>query len=242
MSCSDDVLAALTAANMTADQANAICSSFLAASDGVTLAQFQDLQYGVDVAWLVLCGALVFIMHGGFAMVSSLARLLAEPAGTLWKACRSLCFCCACPTPDPGQLRTLVCTAGAPASWRNRSASDVPLTKSACSSHVNVTLYHTRLQLCAGAIRSKNTLNILLQTILDACVSGILWYCVGYAFAWGVGDPPNRFIGNSMFALKNLGDAGTGTGIGKWSDVVRARIRAPLALSVAAALRTAWGP
>jgi Amt family ammonium transporter len=35
------------------------------------------------------------------------------------------------------------------------------------------------LQLCAGAIRSKNTLNILLQTILDACVSGIAFYTVG---------------------------------------------------------------
>lgn len=37
----------------------------------------------------------------------------------------------------------------------------------------------SKLQLCAGAIRSKNTLNILLQTILDACVSGIMWYVVG---------------------------------------------------------------
>lgn len=35
------------------------------------------------------------------------------------------------------------------------------------------------LQLCAGAIRSKNTMNILLQTILDAAVSAICWYLVG---------------------------------------------------------------
>jgi hypothetical protein len=34
-------------------------------------------------------------------------------------------------------------------------------------------------QLCAGAIRSKNTMNILLQTILDAAVSAICWYLVG---------------------------------------------------------------
>jgi Amt family ammonium transporter len=35
------------------------------------------------------------------------------------------------------------------------------------------------LQLCAGAIRSKNTMNILLQTVLDAAVSAICWYLVG---------------------------------------------------------------
>lgn len=29
-------------------------------------------QMGVDASWLVLCGALVFVMHGGFAMVSSM--------------------------------------------------------------------------------------------------------------------------------------------------------------------------
>lgn len=35
------------------------------------------------------------------------------------------------------------------------------------------------LQLCAGAIRSKNTMNILLQTVLDAAVSAICWYLIG---------------------------------------------------------------
>ncbi len=49
-----------------------------------------------------------------------------------------------------------------------------------------------------------------------------MWYCVGYAFAYGVGNPPNRFIGNSMFALKNLSDSPTGSGNGKWSDWVSA--------------------
>lgn len=33
--------------------------------------------------------------------------------------------------------------------------------------------------LCAGAIRSKNTMNILLQTILDAASSAIAFYVVG---------------------------------------------------------------
>ena len=39
--------------------------------------------------------------------------------------------------------------------------------------------------LCAGAIRSKNTMNILLQTILDAAVSALCFYLVGWGFAYG---------------------------------------------------------
>ncbi|PNH07036.1 Ammonium transporter 1 member 2 [Tetrabaena socialis] len=66
--------------------------------------------------------------------------------------------------------------------------------------------------LCAGAIRSKNTMNILLQTIMDAAVSAIAFYVVGYGFAYGVGDKPNGFIGDALFGLarwkpKNLGPA-----------------------------------
>lgn len=40
------------------------------------------------------------------------------------------------------------------------------------------------LQLCAGAIRSKNTMNILLQTILDACVSALAFYILGWVDGW----------------------------------------------------------
>jgi hypothetical protein len=31
--------------------------------------QLSELRIGVNSAWLLICGALVFIMHGGFAMV-----------------------------------------------------------------------------------------------------------------------------------------------------------------------------
>ena len=37
----------------------------------------------------------------------------------------------------------------------------------------------TCVQLCAGAIRSKNAMNILMQTILDACTSAIAFYLIG---------------------------------------------------------------
>lgn len=55
--------------------------------------------------------------------------------------------------------------------------------------------------LCAGAIRSKNTMNILLQTVMDAAVSAIAFYLVGFAFAYGGGANKNGFIGGNMFAL-----------------------------------------
>lgn len=58
--------------------------------------------------------------------------------------------------------------------------------------------------LCAGAIRSKNTMNILLQTVLDAAVSAIAFYLVGFAFAYGKGANPNEVIGDNLFALSHL--------------------------------------
>lgn len=42
--------------------------------------------------------------------------------------------------------------------------------------------------LCAGAIRHKNTMNILLQTVLDAAVSALAFYVCGFAFAYGIPD------------------------------------------------------
>ena len=43
----------------------------------------------------------------------------------------------------------------------------------------------------------------LTQTILDACVSAILFYTVGFAFAYGESANPNTFIGNAAFAASN---------------------------------------
>jgi len=55
--------------------------------------------------------------------------------------------------------------------------------------------------LCAGCVRSKNTMNILLKNVIDACISGVFFYLVGYGFAFGATDNPNAFIGNADFAL-----------------------------------------
>ena len=36
--------------------------------------------------------------------------------------------------------------------------------------------------------------NILLQTVMDAAVSAVAFYILGYGFAYGIGNNPNGFV------------------------------------------------
>jgi len=51
-----------------------------------------------------------------------------------------------------------------------------------------------------GSVRIKNTKNILVKNIMDACCAGIVFYLIGYAFALGDG---NSFIGWKGFAMQS---------------------------------------
>ncbi|XP_050222038.1 ammonium transporter 1 member 2 [Mercurialis annua] len=53
--------------------------------------------------------------------------------------------------------------------------------------------------LCAGSVRAKNTMNIMLTNVLDAAAGAISYYLFGYAFAFG--SPSNGFIGRHFFGL-----------------------------------------
>ena len=64
--------------------------------------------------------------------------------------------------------------------------------------------------LTAGFVRSKETANILMKNMIDACVGGISFWLVGWAFAYGVSDASNEFIGLGNFGLNQLADAGYG--------------------------------
>ncbi|CAN8068499.1 unnamed protein product [Agarophyton chilense] len=56
--------------------------------------------------------------------------------------------------------------------------------------------------LTAGSVRSKNTKNVLLKNVLDACVGAIAYYLFGYAFAYGETEiRANDFIGSGNYAL-----------------------------------------
>ncbi|CAA7390586.1 unnamed protein product [Spirodela intermedia] len=56
--------------------------------------------------------------------------------------------------------------------------------------------------LCAGSVRAKNTMNIMLTNVLDAAAGGIFYYLFGFAFAFG--SPSNGFIGRHFFGLKGV--------------------------------------
>ncbi|EXB93137.1 Ammonium transporter 1 member 2 [Morus notabilis] len=56
--------------------------------------------------------------------------------------------------------------------------------------------------LCAGSVRAKNSMNIMLTNVLDAAAGGLSYYLFGFAFAFG--SPPNGFIGRHFFGLKTF--------------------------------------
>lgn len=55
--------------------------------------------------------------------------------------------------------------------------------------------------LTAGSVRSKNTKNVLLKNVLDACVGAIAYFLFGYAYAYGTSSSAESFIGSGYFAL-----------------------------------------
>ncbi|PSS05028.1 Ammonium transporter 1 member like [Actinidia chinensis var. chinensis] len=58
--------------------------------------------------------------------------------------------------------------------------------------------------LCAGSVRAKNTMNIMLTNVLDAAAGGLSYYLFGFAFAFGPGSSSNGFIGHHSFALSSF--------------------------------------
>jgi Amt family ammonium transporter len=64
--------------------------------------------------------------------------------------------------------------------------------------------------LCAGSVRAKNTMNIMLTNVLDAACGGISYYLIGFAFAFGTSPDNlngNGFIGHHFWALHGIPDA-----------------------------------
>lgn len=59
--------------------------------------------------------------------------------------------------------------------------------------------------LTAGSVRSKNTKNVLLKNVLDACVGAIAYWLFGFAFAYGPDSDAPKFIGSGNFAGDKLG-------------------------------------
>ncbi len=62
----------------------------------------------------------------------------------------------------------------------------------------------------AGFCRSRETVNVLMECIVDTCLCGILFYAFGYAFMFSHG---NGFIGYHWFLLKDVPDTYESTGV-----------------------------
>ncbi|XP_022771360.1 ammonium transporter 1 member 4-like isoform X3 [Durio zibethinus] len=56
--------------------------------------------------------------------------------------------------------------------------------------------------LCAGSVRAKNTMNIMLTNVLDAAAGGLFYYLFGFALAYG--SPSNGFTGKQFFGLERF--------------------------------------
>ena len=65
------------------------------------------------------------------------------------------------------------------------------------------------VQLCAGCVRSKNTVNILYKNTMDGLIAGVVFYCFGYGIAFGTKDGEgNAFIGSGDFFLADTAKSG----------------------------------
>jgi Amt family ammonium transporter len=66
------------------------------------------------------------------------------------------------------------------------------------------------MMLEAGFARTRETVNILLEGIVDTCLCGILFWAWGFAFMFGAG---NGFIGTQYFFLMGVPDTYGTTGV-----------------------------
>jgi len=62
----------------------------------------------------------------------------------------------------------------------------------------------------AGFARKRETVNILVECVLDTAICGISFWAIGYAFMFGAG---NGFIGNQYFFLQNAPATYGSTGV-----------------------------
>jgi hypothetical protein len=68
---SDESVQILQAGGFSISQINALSQIISPVADSIVAvaSNVDSVVYGINSGWLVICGAMVFIMHGGFAMV-----------------------------------------------------------------------------------------------------------------------------------------------------------------------------
>jgi len=69
----------------------------------------------------------------------------------------------------------------------------------------------------AGSVRAKNTKNILLKNVLDACLGGIIWWTIGYPIALGdMGTKDTKDDVTQPFFMDRIEGKGTHTYYAMW--------------------------
>ena len=72
--------------------------------------------------------------------------------------------------------------------------------------------------LCAGSVRTKNTMNILLKNVIDVCSGAIAYYVFGWGFAYGPNSDAKAFIGAGHHGLHDfLNDRGWEEWLFQWA-------------------------
>src|SRR6516225_3451164 len=62
----------------------------------------------------------------------------------------------------------------------------------------------------AGFCRSRETVNVLMECVVDTCLCGLLFYAIGFAFMFSHG---NGFIGYNWFFLQGIPETYEATGV-----------------------------
>lgn len=65
----------------------------------------------------------------------------------------------------------------------------------------------------AGFCRSRETVNVLMECIVDTCLCGVLFFAWGYAFMFSSGESTHGLIGTHWFFLKDAPETFPGTGV-----------------------------
>ncbi|XP_021720692.1 ammonium transporter 1 member 3-like isoform X3 [Chenopodium quinoa] len=92
-------------------------------------------------------------------------------------------------------------------SWEDSVTSSINAIYLLFSAYLVFVMQLGFAMLCAGSVRAKNAMNIMLTNVVDAVVGSLSYYLFGFAFAFGTGPGSNPFIGTHFFALEGVPDA-----------------------------------
>ncbi len=174
----EDCISAMTAVfDGNGVKAEALCDQIMPAYD-----RAEGVAIGLNTLYLVSCGALVFVMHAGFAMVG---HVNARKSGDRIAQARVTCSGASLMEPSlpltaalrrRDSLEEHKCVYEGASCWPAIAGLWFREGRPAASHDLESIVLTLDLQR-----RYLFAVNILLQTVMDAAVSAIAFYILGYA-------------------------------------------------------------